>query len=139
MFSIVYASQATREPGERDLLDLLDVARGRNETHDVTGMLLYAYGSFLQQLEGEQAALDPIWRSIERDERHTSIRLLSRRPVEERRFHGWWMGFEQPDDEALIDALPGFKSSMRYPLVNPDLVHNSTVAETLLYLYARNP
>lgn len=139
MITIVYASQATHEPEDRGLLDLLGVARSRNETHDVTGMLLYAHGCFLQQLEGEEAAVDAIYASIERDDRHGRIRLLSRRPVDERRYHGWWMGFEQPDDEALMEGLPGFKPSMRYPLVNAELVHDSTVAETLLQLYARNP
>jgi len=48
------------------------------------------------------------------------------------------MGFEHVDDEDLAEELDGFTPATDYPLVNPDLVTNAGVAQTLLKLYAKN-
>jgi len=48
------------------------------------------------------------------------------------------MGFDHVDDEELADSVPGFVPATIYPLVNPDLVTNAGVAQTLLSLYAKN-
>ena len=53
-------------------------------------------------------------------------------------FPDWTMGFEHVDDEDLADELDGFTPATDYPLVNPDLVTNASVAQTLLKLYAKN-
>ena len=42
------------------------------------------------------------------------------------------------DDEDLAGELEGFTPAMDYPLVNPDLITNAVVAQTLLTLYAKN-
>jgi hypothetical protein len=48
------------------------------------------------------------------------------------------MGFEHVDDEDLAEDLDGFTPATTYPLLNPDLITNAGVAETLLKLYAKN-
>ena len=48
------------------------------------------------------------------------------------------MGFDHVDDEELADSLDGFTAATVYPLVNPDLITNAGVAQTLLTLYGRN-
>ena len=48
------------------------------------------------------------------------------------------MGFEHIDDEELAEDLEGFTPEIEYPLVNPDLITNGGVAQTLLTLYAKN-
>ncbi len=135
---LIYASQAVHPMNEDELADLLIAARRHNAHAGLSGMLLYANGSFLQILEGEREALDSLYARIVGDSRHTRLRLLSRAPIDHRKFTQWSMGFEALSDTCLTQVLPGFVPATPYPLVNPDLIRNGTVAEVLLDLYQRN-
>ena len=137
MITIVYASRAVRRMDDGALTALLERARERNDAHGVTGMLLYAYESFMQQLEGEEAAVDAIYASIAADPRHTELRLLSRRPISERRYDRWAMGFEHPDAASLATRLPGYHGALDHPLVSAELVPSTEIAEALLDLCAQ--
>jgi hypothetical protein len=53
-------------------------------------------------------------------------------------FPDWTMGFEHVDDETLAHELAGFTAAVEYPVVNPDLIMNASVAVTLLTLYSKN-
>lgn len=136
MITIVYASRATRPLSADELTALLQVAYSRNTAAAVSGMLLYAQGGFMQQLEGEPDAVEPIYASILTDERHTGIRLLSRREISRRRFPDWSMGCAQPESDSLLEELPGYRSSEDAPLVSAELVQDAALAEALLELYA---
>lgn len=138
MKRIVYASQATYDVGPDELIELLSAARDRNGRAGLSGMLLYCSQSFLQLIEGEPAAIEATYARILRDDRHTNLRLLVDEEVSAPMFGDWSMGFEHVDDEELADELDGFTPALRYPLVNPDLVTNGGVAQTLLSLYAKN-
>jgi hypothetical protein len=134
--TIVFTSRATAPMDEAALTALLTTACERNERARVTGMLLYAYGSFVAQLEGEPEAVDPIFTSIERDPRHHNLRLLSRRPIQRRRYGDWAMGFEHPDAAALASRLSGYRCATAHPLVDSSLIPNGDVAENLLAFMA---
>jgi hypothetical protein len=73
-----------------------------------------------------------IFASIEKDPRHTDLRILSRRPITERRYPDWAMGFDHPDAETLKAQLPGFHRSIGHPLVDASLIRNAELAENLL-------
>ena len=100
--------------------------------------MLYTSQSFLQALEGEEAALSVTYERIANDSRHVNLRLLQDQEVTDRLFPDWTMGFEHLDEEELAADVPGFTPALEYPLVNPDLVTNGAVAQTLLKLYAKN-
>lgn len=138
MRRLIYCSQAAFDMSPVQLTDLLTVARQRNTEAGLSGMLLYCSQSFLQMLEGESEPLDAAYARIAADDRHTKIRQLSDVEVPARQFPDWTMGFEYVDAEDLAEELPGFTPATRYPLVNPDLISNATVAQTLLGLYGRN-
>jgi hypothetical protein len=138
MKRIIYCSQAVRDFPPGELVTLLDHARERNAACGLTGMLLYSSQSFLQMVEGEAEAIEATYARIRDDARHTNLRLLMDAEVPGRSFPDWTMGFEHVDDEELADELDGFTPATRYPLVNPDLITNATVAQTLLALYAKN-
>jgi hypothetical protein len=106
---LAYSSNALRAFSTQDLVDLLAVSRANNERDDVTGMLLYRGGNFLQALEGPEAAVRQTMRRIERDASHGSVSLLLEEPREERLFGEWSMAFE---DVSKLDssALPGLNS-----------------------------
>jgi hypothetical protein len=59
----------------------------------VTGILLYAQGSFLQILEGPSAVVDALFARIEGDERHKYVTKIIREPIDKRSFDEWTMGF----------------------------------------------
>lgn len=138
MRRIIYASRATRDLSPDELVDLLSTARALNEQAGLTGMLVYAGQSFLQALEGDPEALEETYARIRRDVRHSGLRLLQDVEVTERRFPDWSMGFEHAAEDELGETLDGYTPATVYPLVNPDVVTNGTVAETFLVLYARN-
>jgi hypothetical protein len=138
MKRIIYASQATLDFSPEELIALLEKARVKNEAAGLSGMLLYSSQSFLQVLEGEPDALAAAYSRIKVDDRHTNLRLLMEDEVTAPLFPDWTMGFEHVEDEDLADELTGFTPALEYPLVNPDLVTNAGVAQTLLKLYAKN-
>jgi hypothetical protein len=90
---LIYASAATRNFDAIDLTALLMMARQKNESLDITGMLVYHDDSFLQVLEGEETAVDSLYQHIIRDDRHTKCTLLLRTFIDRRNFGDWSMGF----------------------------------------------
>jgi methanogenic corrinoid protein MtbC1 len=86
---LTYQSSASAPPTDAELHDLVARARLRNQSVGVTGMLLYEDGRFLQTLEGPPEGLGAVWDSIQRDERHQDIDLLSEHYVEARLFSDW--------------------------------------------------
>ena len=138
MQRIIYCSQATSDVSPDELVALLELSRHNNEKAGLSGMLLYCSQSFLQVLEGEPDALASTYARILADERHTALRQLMHADVPAPLFPDWTMGFEHVDDEDLAEELTGYTPETEYPLVNPDLITNGGVAQTLLTMYARN-
>ncbi len=138
MRRVIYCSQATQDLSPDDLVQLLEGSRRNNEAVGLSGMLLYSSQSFLQVLEGEEVPLQQTYARIKADARHVNLRLLMDAAVTAPLFPDWTMGFEHVDDEDLADELDGFTPATAYPLVNPDLITNAGVAQTLLKLYAKN-
>ncbi len=89
----IYASAATHDFTNDELIELLQLARENNTQLAITGMLLHHEGSFIQILEGPEDAVEALFEIISRDERHANILLLSKRNVKERSFADWGMGF----------------------------------------------
>lgn len=112
MHQVIYSSAATAPFSERDLATLLLRARLNNERLDITGLLLYHEGSFLQVIEGDEAPLESLFLTISGDKRHNRIVKLLAREVEERHFAGWKMGFVSMS--SLAHTLPGFSDFLRH-------------------------
>ena len=90
---LVYRSQATHKLGSLHLFNLLSLCREKNKRLGITGHLLYTEEVFVQGTEGPSASIESLWQSLQRDERHYNIELLSRGPLTERRFAEWSMAF----------------------------------------------
>lgn len=98
---LVYVSTAKKLMSDAELLDLLQTARIKNAKYNVTGMLLYSEGTFIQALEGEKEDLYAIYKAIELDFRHRNIILMITGSVEERIFPNWSMGFASVNADVL--------------------------------------
>ena len=99
LVAAVYVSSATTRLREDEILEILRVARQNNERLDITGMLLYREGNFLQVLEGPASAVDSLLQEIRRDPRHHGLILMSRKGIEERQFGDWRMAFRNMSKE----------------------------------------
>ena len=78
LHSIVYLSSGDPNLTEEDLRKILVASRKNNRALDITGVLLYGKGAFIQVLEGEKVNIDSVYCKIYADERHSRVvRLLS--------------------------------------------------------------
>jgi hypothetical protein len=110
LLRLVYVSSATRLLSDAELTDLLRTTRRNNPVHDITGMLLYRSGNFLQVLEGPPDSVEATFARIRRDPRHHNLIVLSREPHARRAFPRWAMGFRHlkaisPDEDAQLQLL----------------------------------
>ena len=95
LYQLIYHSQALRPFETAALASLLHQARGFNQKHYLSGLLLHTPdGQFLQILEGEEAAVRALYYDhIVADPRHHCCRLLGAGACAERSFADWNMGF----------------------------------------------
>ena len=112
MLSLTYFSSATRLLDADELAGLLAHIRPRNAALDVTGMLLYSDGNFVQTLEGPDAAVRSIFAGITADPRHHGIFVALEDAVTVRAFPDWSMGFRDVSGTAAAD-LEGFSTFLR--------------------------
>jgi len=131
MLSLVYVSSATRLFSDDDLKDLLRQSRDNNSRLDLTGMLLDKGGNFMQLLEGPDDALTALFAKIALDPRHRGVLELLRRPIEQREFSSWSMGFKSLDDPSLRH-LPGYSPFLNEPLTSATHQADPTRAQSLL-------
>ena len=90
---LVYRSAAVSRFDSAALEDLLEQARRRNAALGITGLLVYDQGCFVQWLEGPAPAVDSVWRSIQRDPRHTEVERLHTAWRAGRLFPDWGMQY----------------------------------------------
>jgi len=102
----VYVSAAAPNFGEDALTSILEKSREKNLIAGITGMLVFAEGSFLQILEGPSDAVAAIFSRIEQDRRHNRVMRLLHGPIEQRAFGDWTMGLCK-STHADLRTLPG--------------------------------
>lgn len=98
VFQLIYSSSATQDFWPDDLFALVEKSRSKNSPREITGMLLFHEGKFLQLLEGPEPAVRDCFARIRRDPRHESVTVLMEGMSKERDFPEWTMGFERPDE-----------------------------------------
>jgi hypothetical protein len=110
LYCLVYVSIANQEMSDKHLEAMLKKARNKNEKSAITGMLLYRDGFFIQALEGELDAIENLYVTIARDERHRDVILVYKNPIQQRRFSDWTMGFNRLEatDTDVIDGYTRF-------------------------------
>jgi hypothetical protein len=134
MFHLVYVSSAVKPFSKTELVELLKEARENNERLDVTGMLLYRDGNFMQVLEGEEPVVRDLYAKIERDPRHEGSIILLEETLKRRQFGEWSMGFRDLNDKD-VHALPGFSQSMNKALVADNFRYDPTGCLSLLNIF----
>lgn len=109
MLSLTYSSVATDALDDADLAQLLAQSRRANAENDITGVLLFRNGYFLQLLEGPDQAVRRKMDTIKHDARHTKVTVLLEEVIEERQFPEWTMGYPAADTD--VEQAPGYRST----------------------------
>ncbi len=129
--SLTYVSSATREMTEEDIKDILNVSRRNNQALNITGMLLYRNGYFIQALEGEEENVMALYNRIEQDPRHKNTLVVSTEAIDERVFNDWSMGFKNLDN-INPDELDGYTDFLQRPFGMDELSQKPSKVKTLL-------
>ncbi len=113
LYQLIYQSKATKNLTDANLVQLLDKARAFNTQYQISGILLYGHGTFLQMLEGDDDVVRALYYlRIASDPLHTNLRVLREGTAPQRLFDRWAMAF-RPLDISLFTEVIGY--------VNPDI------------------
>ena len=137
MFSLVYVSSATVPFSKQDLQELLVKSRRNNTALEVTGLLLFKDGNFMQVLEGDERNVTAVYQRILLDTRHAGSMILLKQHIAARDFADWSMAFRDMNDPE-VRATPGFNSFLNE---NPDdkaLFRDPTRAQRLLQFFKQS-
>ena len=137
LFRIVYTSTATELFSRAELNELLKGSVQRNTRAGITGLLLYNDGTFMQTLEGEEAAVIALFSKISRDPRHHHVIPLIHEPIIRRDFSSSAMAFRDLDAPELRN-LPGYSEFLNTPLNGDLLAPDITTCQRLLLLFKEN-
>lgn len=110
LVSLVYISSSIRLLDRQEIFEILRKSRANNGRLDITGMLLYKDGNFMQALEGPEAKVSDLFSRIERDTRHRGLITLIKKPIQERSFANWSMAYRDlnglpPDDAEAVSPF----------------------------------
>ncbi|SDU90319.1 Sensors of blue-light using FAD [Microlunatus sagamiharensis] len=117
-YQLAYMSTST--PWSRpELLELLRVARAKNRSMDVTGVLLHRQGRFVQLLEGGDEEVRALYATIRADHRHRDVTLIWDDHGDTRWFADWWMAVRDLEEDpvtepSLTDVLRGPTDASRF-------------------------
>ncbi len=123
LYHLVYMSRAAPGLTDAEIDEILAVSRARNQATGITGLLLYARDSFIQVLEGSEAEVEGVFRSIKRDARHSWVTVLIREEIQQRDFLEWTMGFQRlpaaPPTEGVFHLTsPALAEKLRSATLN---------------------
>jgi hypothetical protein len=117
--TICYISNQTEPLSDTDLNALFNYILKNNPPREITGILLFNNGIFLQVLEGEKEVLKILYKSIKADKRHHKILTIFNQPIEKRIFSDYNAGFSilksKRDLKNLNGYLSLFEEKEKYP------------------------
>lgn len=122
--SLTYMSNAVRVPTQAEIEHLLSRARLRNRREQVTGLLLYDSGSFLQVIEGPHDGVQRVYAAILADPLHHNVLELLYDGISQREFPDWSMAYRaigdavNPSDALLakLDSPPSDLNAVHHLL-----------------------
>lgn len=107
-FQLLYVSQLAPHCDFGVMKEIVAVARQRNAMLGLTGALLFDGERFCQLLEGSESTVQSMMRSIQRDPRHTAVRVLFAAPSTAATvMNRWASGYCDAQELDALDALDG--------------------------------
>ena len=112
MLSLIYVSSSIKQMNDNELLDILKVSRENNSSKEITGLLLYKGGNFMQALEGPDDLVLALYNKIKTDPRHKDVSIISSEQIQKRQFPAWQMAFTNLDTPTIKDE-PGYSQFLQ--------------------------
>lgn len=114
MIKLTYTSVANHALSDAELETLLKQSRSNNADLDITGMMLYDRGRFVQMLEGKPEQVEELYNKICMDDRNSEHIVLEKSSVDNRVFDGWTMAFKRvtEQDRKSIDGYDDFYDNL---------------------------
>lgn len=79
---------------DQEIQDILGPSQIKNSRLQVTGLLVYRGGNFIQYVEGPKDSIQNLYHSICNDSRHRDMTVLDEGTVSARLFGDWKMGYK---------------------------------------------
>ena len=99
LITYVYCSRATPKMLATEIPRIMESATKRNPELEITGVLTYGGGMFLQWLEGPHHSVHELMARIRKDTRHDCVlQLHSISGIQTRLYPDWSMELVQPQD-----------------------------------------
>lgn len=107
---LLYVSQATDSLSDEAQAGLREKAMLYSQKENVTGVLVYRKGFFMQYIEGQETELLDLFQKLRGTPRHFNVRVLSRGVLDQRLFNNWsvrWVSQDDsgPSSQSLIDLF----------------------------------
>jgi hypothetical protein len=134
LYYLIYISTSAHLLEQEELTDILKKSRDNNAANDVTGVLLYSQGTFIQALEGLEKNVLEVYKDIKLDTRHKNIITIIEGPLEDRVFPGWKMAFATFEPAKLME-LEGYINPASESFIKSDSNHP---AITILKTFAES-
>ena len=119
MIQIIYISTSRTEIVPENLETILRISRRNNRGVGVTGLLVAGGRRFLQLLEGPEDAVMQTYDRIKADKRHFAQVLLSKRPITDRNFANWDMGFQPAGSTHRDGSIADDVAALIAPITDP--------------------
>lgn len=119
---LIYVSSATNLMTENELGELLVISRRKNQEKNISGMLLYGDGSFIQVLEGTAEDIESTFETIKKDKRHKNLILILDGDLPKRNFPDWTMGYMSVNKEEM-KKLEGYVNPAGEDFLTTGSVH----------------
>lgn len=107
IFQLVYFSKAIPGLTERNIEEIVRRANDFNHEKEITGVLLFHSGIFLQLLEGEKTKVEGLFAKIQEDRRHSNVMRFLEMESPVRIFPDWSMGYSSLNhfDPAIVSQI----------------------------------
>lgn len=102
LVELIYFSSSIANLTQADFEFLLKGAQEKNQQQNISGVIYYSNGFFLQLIEGPRQNINRLFQSICHDARHFDISLVSFRTIEQKHFEQWSMQYRTEDIDDLL-------------------------------------
>jgi hypothetical protein len=135
IYRLIYVSVACAGMTICGFQEIADQANQKNAKADVTGLLIFSQGEFLQVLEGPKPAVEATYDRISGDPRHSRSAVLKREFADDRSYPDWKMGCFNLEPTQLPGGAFYDQKADSGPTLNPDALEK---VERKLKIFHRN-
>jgi len=106
--SLCYFSTADSSLDTNDFEDLFEYVVTKNTLQEITGVLVYGQGNFMQIMEGSKEKIISIFNRIQEDDRHHNVIKVIEKDYPDRIFGKYDYGFKVVKDPTSLKELKNY-------------------------------